>query len=319
MLEIIKMTAKFFYQENTLVNVIASKRASRYVRTKEVILSDRSGDVFPASLLACELSGTVSGAASQDKLSGFRYAPYGRRSETLSEATQLGFNGEYCLPGLALYLLGNGYRAYNPGTMRFVSPDSISPFHVLNAYSYCSNDPINKADPSGHIEARHLAKLNAKIKSLKSQGSKIRAWANTVDLLGNKTQLSDAQTFTHDAKRGMRDAYIEAAFDGGWLGKKSRNVKYADRKEEIENALSDFHMDYVGLQNLVDARLESNAKVWAENESKINGIAQQDILAVSTDPQQANSDVRANRSPQAAVNIGNNVREGRPRRLVNHI
>ena len=56
------MAAKFFYQDNTLVNVIASERASRYVRTKEVILSDRSGDVFPASLLACELGGTVGGA-----------------------------------------------------------------------------------------------------------------------------------------------------------------------------------------------------------------------------------------------------------------
>lgn len=51
------------------------------------------------------------------------------------------------------YVLGNGYRAYNPILMRFNSPDSWSPFGRggLNAYVYCLDDPVNRQDPSGHF------------------------------------------------------------------------------------------------------------------------------------------------------------------------
>lgn len=57
---------------------------------------------------------------------------------------------------LASYLLGNGYRAYNPALMRFNSPDNQSPFGEggLNAYAYCAGDPVNSVDPSGHMLAR---------------------------------------------------------------------------------------------------------------------------------------------------------------------
>ncbi len=50
------------------------------------------------------------------------------------------------------YLLGNGYRAFNPVLMRFNSPDSLSPFGKggLNAYAYCAGDPVNRVDPTGH-------------------------------------------------------------------------------------------------------------------------------------------------------------------------
>ena len=51
------------------------------------------------------------------------------------------------------YPLGNGYRIYSPELMRFFQPDSMSPFGRggLNAYVYCSGDPINHDDPSGHF------------------------------------------------------------------------------------------------------------------------------------------------------------------------
>lgn len=37
--------------------------------------------------------------------------------------------------------------------MRFTNPDSLSPFGAggVNPYAYCGGDPINNADPSGHI------------------------------------------------------------------------------------------------------------------------------------------------------------------------
>ncbi|WP_459203166.1 RHS repeat-associated core domain-containing protein, partial [Pseudomonas fragariae (ex Marin et al. 2024)] len=62
-----------------------------------------------------------------------------------------GFNGERADPVTGHYLLGNGYRAFNPVLMRFNRPDSLSPFGRggLNAYAYCQGDPVNRSDPGG--------------------------------------------------------------------------------------------------------------------------------------------------------------------------
>lgn len=59
------------------------------------------------------------------------------------------------------YLLGEGYRAYNPAQMRFNSPDSLSPFGLggINAYGYCGGDPVNRSDPSGHVFLRRSNSL----------------------------------------------------------------------------------------------------------------------------------------------------------------
>ncbi|EJL88509.1 RHS repeat-associated core domain protein containing protein [Herbaspirillum sp. CF444] len=65
----------------------------------------------------------------------------------------LGYNGQRQDPVSGTYHLGNGYRAYNPVLMRFNSPDAWSPFGAggINAYAYCAGDPVNYADPSGHL------------------------------------------------------------------------------------------------------------------------------------------------------------------------
>lgn len=51
------------------------------------------------------------------------------------------------------YLLGNGYRGFNPVLKRFVAQDSFSPFGAggLNGFAYCGQDPVNNSDPSGHL------------------------------------------------------------------------------------------------------------------------------------------------------------------------
>jgi RHS repeat-associated protein len=52
-----------------------------------------------------------------------------------------------CIP------VGNGRRFYSPSMIRFLQPDSYSPFKTseINAYCYCKNDPVNRCDPSGHF------------------------------------------------------------------------------------------------------------------------------------------------------------------------
>lgn len=84
------------------------------------------------------------------------YTPYGQPSQ---RPGWLGFNGGRPDPITLHYLLGNGYRGFNPVLMRFNSPDSMSPFGLggLNAYSYCRQDPINYQDPSGNSRVGRVA------------------------------------------------------------------------------------------------------------------------------------------------------------------
>ncbi|WZJ96294.1 RHS repeat-associated core domain-containing protein [Pseudomonas sp. LPD2] len=81
------------------------------------------------------------------------YCPYGHRKSEGHLTTWLGFNGEPQDRQSEYYMLGRGYRAYNPRLLRFLSPDSLSPFGKggINSYAYCAGDPVNFADPSGHL------------------------------------------------------------------------------------------------------------------------------------------------------------------------
>lgn len=78
------------------------------------------------------------------------YGPYGDRTPRANTPVS-GFTGQPCEQYLSWYLLGNGHRTYNPMTMRFHSPDGLSPFGRggLNTYAYCHGDPINFHDRSG--------------------------------------------------------------------------------------------------------------------------------------------------------------------------
>jgi RHS repeat-associated protein len=71
----------------------------------------------------------------------------------MSMATVAGYTGQYRDQVAWSHPLGNGYRHYLPGLMRFAAPDRISPFGSggPNPYVYCACDPMNRYDPSGHI------------------------------------------------------------------------------------------------------------------------------------------------------------------------
>lgn len=86
------------------------------------------------------------------------YDAYGHSLIHESSTAILAFNGAVVDLVTGNYMLGNGHRVYNPKLMRFQSADSLSPFSHggLNAYSYCSGDPVNRVDPSGRFSLRRL-------------------------------------------------------------------------------------------------------------------------------------------------------------------
>ncbi|HDS0925730.1 RHS repeat-associated core domain-containing protein [Pseudomonas putida] len=84
------------------------------------------------------------------------YTAYGYATTLPSGKACQGFNGEFPDALTGLYFLGSGYRAYETKLMRFISPDSLSPFAEggINSYCYCGNDPVNNSDPTGHVGVR---------------------------------------------------------------------------------------------------------------------------------------------------------------------
>lgn len=103
-------------------------------------------------LLATGLECTPIHAITAATRQSFVFSVYGY-CQSSSAPPALGYNGVRLESITGHYLLGNGYRAYNPVLMRLNSPDNLSPFGRggINAYGYCGADPVNRVDPSGHI------------------------------------------------------------------------------------------------------------------------------------------------------------------------
>ncbi|BCJ07293.1 hypothetical protein PRtIB026_A29840 [Pseudomonas sp. RtIB026] len=112
-------------------------------------------------LLQLDSKGTVTSTRSNSGNVDLEYSVYGLNSASLPCAPLSRFNGQLFELPCGHYLLGNGYRGYNPVLMRFNSPDSYSPFGTggLNGFAYCAGDPVNRTDPSGHM---HRVKSSVK-------------------------------------------------------------------------------------------------------------------------------------------------------------
>ena len=73
---------------------------------------------------------------------------------TIANANSFRYRGYYLDQETGFYFLNSRY--YSPEFRRFISPDDtnyLDPENVngLNLYCYCNNDPVNYADPSGHM------------------------------------------------------------------------------------------------------------------------------------------------------------------------
>lgn len=146
-----------FYLENRLVNEIDSEWFRTVFRYEDILLAESVLDQRSSQI--AHLLKTTDGQSSvlhtQFALRSdvFNYTPYGHHDSSISQVGLLRFVGERPEGVTGHYLLGNGYRAFNPAVMRFNTPDNLSPFDKggLNAYAYCGGDPVNHVDPDGHV------------------------------------------------------------------------------------------------------------------------------------------------------------------------
>ncbi len=129
-------STRFFYQKTHLATQIQGQVQHTLMRTDEHLLACLSAENNQRDgvLLATDQQQSVIVAQGLE----FAYTPYGHRHPS-GPASLPGFTGQRVDPVTGHYLLGNGYRAFNPVLMRFNSPDSLSPFGEggVNAYGYC--------------------------------------------------------------------------------------------------------------------------------------------------------------------------------------
>ncbi|SFB39553.1 RHS repeat-associated core domain-containing protein [Pseudomonas sp. NFIX10] len=142
-----------FYQRDRLASEIHGQVRHSYFQQPDSVLAQRRhhGEIDETTLLASDLQRSVLHALNRNQHQAMTYAPYGYRPTSSGQLSLLGFDGERADPITGHYLLGNGYRAFNPWLMRFNSPDSMSPFARggINAYAYCGGIQSAESTPRG--------------------------------------------------------------------------------------------------------------------------------------------------------------------------
>jgi RHS repeat-associated protein len=171
----VQATAQRFYQKNKLITEVqgALKRSIMRSDSQPLAQQQRQGSAtVETSLLAADLQGSVLNVLDATQSHPLAYTPYGHRPLGNGLLSLLGFSGERPDPVTGCYLLGTGHhRPFNPVLMRFICPDSWSPFGVggLNAYGYCAGDPVNRMDPTGHWRTPILIKKRLRTIGLMSK------------------------------------------------------------------------------------------------------------------------------------------------------
>lgn len=141
-----------FYNNDRVATEIKGNTAYRVFETDNAVLAQQTTTPsgVETALIAHDDKRSTLATLTGEQHTSVAYTAAGY--SPADEQRVLGFNGERDDKTTGHYLLGNGYRAFNPVLMRFNSPDSWSPFGDggINAYAYCAGDPVNRTDPTGH-------------------------------------------------------------------------------------------------------------------------------------------------------------------------
>jgi RHS repeat-associated protein len=163
-----------FYLKDRLSTEIQGVLQHSIMQHEDQLLAQqrRQNGTSQSRLLVTDQQRSVLSILDATRFLHLAYTPYGHH---VPKSCLLGFNGERPDPVTGHYVLGNGYRAFNPVLMRFNSPDGWSPFGRggLNAYGYCVGDPVNQGDQTGH--APGFISWLSKLKNPTSRYAPLRA------------------------------------------------------------------------------------------------------------------------------------------------
>jgi RHS repeat-associated protein len=144
-------TLRFYQGEQLSVTVQDGRQTQLLYHFDQPLGQQVASDRSQTLLLQTNANHSVIAESQQNTLRDAVYSAYGERHSISTLLSLRAFNGEV-REAFGWYLLGRGYRAYNPILMRFHSPDSFSPFGSggVNPYMYCLGNPIALRDPTGH-------------------------------------------------------------------------------------------------------------------------------------------------------------------------
>lgn len=191
-----------FYCKSRLATEVQGAVHTSVFQHKDQLLAQQQcqGTQVDISLLATDQQRSVLNALGATRPHPLAYSPYGHRPLGSGLLSLLGFNGERPDPLTGHYLLGNGYRAFNPVLMRFNNPDSWSPFGDggLNAYAYCAGDPVNRVDPNGRSWTRLINFIDSQNLKFRQAGIS----QHTIDSINETTaKLGGEKSVIKQAKK----------------------------------------------------------------------------------------------------------------------
>jgi len=140
------------YQDHRLDTTQEGNLLTQYLlEGNHALAVQRSDAPTDPLLLLTDNAGSIITEADSKETRHANYSAYGERPDDNGMRCLLAFNGEVREEALGWYLLGSGYRAYNPMLMRFHSPDSLAPEEAgVNPYLYALGNPVRWRDPTGH-------------------------------------------------------------------------------------------------------------------------------------------------------------------------
>jgi RHS repeat-associated protein len=223
------ITRRFYLKDRLTTEIQGSVQRSIFQQHDQLLAQRQHQDsTVETALLATDQQRSVLQLLDATQPHPLAYTPYGHRPAENGLLSLLGFNGERPDPVTGHYLLGNGYRAFNPVLMRFNSPDRRSPFDKggVNAYAYASGNPVNYTDPTGEFALSILAPIQrALIIALHSivpagmiLGPKVKGaalWATRVSLSGSAGSALGAAMQLAGSPIG---AYVSAAGTAALIG-----------------------------------------------------------------------------------------------------
>jgi len=201
-----QLVCQRFYCENRLSCETQGAVGRSIFQYEDQLLAQHNHDnnLRESALLSTDLQRSILSLLNSQLPSFKGYCPYGYQPFAGDLPSLLSFNGQRLDPVTGHYLLGNGYRGFNPVLMRFNSPDNLSPFEKggLNPYAYGLGDPINRIDPTGHFASGLISRIQAKYRSFRT--------GLHVKRQGNPTQIAPGIFTYTDKYNGGKRVTIEA-------------------------------------------------------------------------------------------------------------